>query len=183
MRFRSILILVAILAIAVAVYYATQPVEVPPTPEVPMEFVWLFDMEELQHIQIDLPNLEMTEKFIKHEDRQWYFDDPPGPKVDPARWGGGIPLILSGPGAERPIARDASDEQLAVFGFTQPIMTITLTKDDGEVYGIEVGDEVPDGHAHYVRLSDSTAIYIVDASWYDVLELLVLNPPYPPEEE
>jgi len=148
-----------------------------------MEYVWLFEMEELQHIQIDLPNVDKTEKFLKQEDRQWYFDDPPGPKVDPDRWGGGIPLILSGPGAERPIAKDADDEQLAVFGFTQPILTMTLTKDDGEIYKIEVGDAVPDGHAHYVRLADSTSVYIVDASWYEVLERLVLEPPYPPEEE
>ena len=183
MRLRSILILVAILAIAAAVYYATRPVEVPPPVEKPLEYVWSFDMEELQHIQIDLPNLGMTEKFIKHEDRLWYFDDPPGPKVDPDRWGGGIPLILSGPGAERPIAKGATDEQLAVFGFTQPLMTMTLTKDDGEVYKIEVGDQVPDGHAHYVRVADSTDVYIVDASWYDVLERIVLEPPYPPEEE
>ena len=183
MRLKSILILVGVLAIAVTIYFNTRPVEEPPTVEEPMQYVWLFDMEELQHIQIDLPNLESTEKFIKHEDRQWYFDDQPGAKVDPERWGGGIPLILSGPGAERPIAKGATDEQLAVFGFTQPIMLLTLTKEDGEVVCIEVGDEVPDGHAYYVRVADSSDVYIVDATWYDVLERIVLDPPYPPVEE
>lgn len=183
MRLRSILILVAVLAIAAAIYYATRPVEEPPPPQQPMEYVWLFEMEELQHIQIDLPHLDRTEKFLKHEDRQWYFDDPPGPRVDPERWGGGIPLILSGPGAERPIAKGATEEQLAVFGFTQPIMLLTLTKQDTEVVRIEVGDEVPDGHAHYVRRADSSDVYVVDATWYDVLERIVLEPPYPPEEE
>ena len=183
MRLRSILVLVVVLAAAVAVYFATRPVEVPPERPDPMEYVWLFEMEELQHIQIDLPHLDKTEKFLKYEDRQWYFDDPPGPKVDPQRWGGGIPLILSGPGAERPITKDATEEQLAVYGFTQPIMLITLTKEDGEIVSIEVGDEVPDGHAHYVRLADSDNVYIVDATWYDVLEAIVLDPPYPPEEE
>jgi len=32
-------------------------------------------------------------------------------------------------------------------------------------------------------VADSDDIYIVDATWYDVLERLVLEPPYPPEEE
>ncbi len=183
MRLKSILILVGILAIATTVYFATRPVEEPPPIKEPMQYVWLFDMEDLQHIQVDLPHLASTEKFLKHEDRQWYFDDPPGPRADPDRWGGGIPLLLSGPGAERPIAKNATDEQLGVFGFTQPLMLLTLTKEDGEIIRIEVGDEVPDGHAHYVRVSDSNDIYIVDATWYDVLERLVLEPPYPPEEE
>ena len=183
MRLKSILILVGILAIAAVVYINTRPAEEPPPVKQPMQYVWLFEMEDLQHIQIDLPHLGDTEKFVKHEDRQWYFDDPPGPKVDPERWGGGIPLLLSGPGAERPIAKDATDEQLAVFGFTQPLMLLTLTKEDGDIVRIEVGDEVPDGHAHYVRLADSDNIYIVDATWYDVLERLVLVPPYPPIEE
>ena len=183
MRLRSILVLVVVLAGAVAIYFATRPVEVPPPRADPMEFVWYFEMEELQHIRIDLPNLDKTEKFLKHEDRQWYFDDPTGPKVDRARWGGGIPLILSGPGAERPITKDATDEQLAVYGFTQPLMLLTLTKEDGEIVRIEVGDEVPDGHAHYVRLAGSDNVYIVDATWYQVLERIVLEPPYPPEEE
>jgi len=125
----------------------------------------------------------MSEKFLKHEDRMWYFDDPPGPRADTERWGGGIPLILSGPATERPIVKGATDEELAVFGFTQPLMKLTLTKGDGEVVRIEVGDSVPDGHAYYIRQSDSNNVYIIDAIWYEVLERIVMEPPYPPEEE
>lgn len=185
MRQRSILILVAILGVAAAIYYSTRPVEEPPPPPEPAEYVddWLFEMEELQHILIELPHLDMSESFLKHEDRMWYFDDPPGPRADTERWGGGIPLILSGPATERPIAKGATEEQLAVFGFTQPLMRLTLTKVDGEVVRIEVADEVPDGHAYYIRQSDSSNVYIIDAIWYQVLERIVMEPPYPPEDE
>ena len=183
MRLRSIFILVGVLAAAAAIYIVTRPPEEVIVPPPPPEFVWLFDMEDLQHILIELPNLEMSESFVKHEDRYWYFDDPPGPRTDTERWGGGIPLLLSGPAAERPIAKDATEEQIGSFGFTQPLMKLSLTTMDAEVWTIEVGDSVPDGHAYYVRLAASDDVYTVDATWYDVLERIVTEPPYPPEED
>jgi len=183
LRLRNILILVAVLAVTIAVYFVTRPAEEPPEKPDPLERIWEFDMDELNYIIIELPNLEMSESFAEHEDRQWYFDDPPGPQVDPDRWGGGIPLILSGPGAERSAKKNATEEELAIYGFTQPMMKIFLTKQDEEVISIEVGDAVPDGSAYYIRLADSNDIYIIDASWYDVIERLVLEPPYTPEEE
>lgn len=183
MKLRSILVLAVLLVAAGVIYMVTRPEEETPVPEPPPEYVWLFEIDELQHILIELPNLDKSESFLKHEDRMWYFDDPPGPRADPERWGGGVPLLLSGPAAERPIARDASEEQLAVFGFTQPLMRLTLTKENAEVVVIEVGDEVPDGSAYYVRLADSDDVYTVDGTWYNVLERIVTEPPYPPEEE
>ena len=43
-----------------------------------------------------------------------------GPQVDNQRWGGGIPLLLSGPGANRLILQNATDAQLADYGFNTP---------------------------------------------------------------
>ena len=183
MRPRNILILVAVLAITIAVYFVMRPVEEPPIKPDPPERIWQFDMDELEHIRIELPNQNMSESFLEHEDRQWYFDDPSGPKVDPDRWGGGIPLILASPAAERSIAKDATEEQLAIYGFTLPQMKMTLTNEDKEFVNIEIGDAVPDGSAYYIRLADSNDIYVIDGIWYEVLERLVLEPPYPPEEE
>ncbi len=141
-------------------------------------------MEELQHMVINLPQEDMSESFVKHEDRYWYFDDPPGPKVDMERWGGGIPLILSGPGANRLITIDATEERLTAFGFMEPQITIVLILKNEDVLNIEVGDSTPDGNAYYVRrLANPTAVFTVDYTWYDVLERLVKEPPYPPPEE
>ncbi len=182
MRPRNILILVAVLAIALTVYFVTQPAEEPTTKPDPAEYVWQFDMDELQHIKIELPGLEMSESFLKHEDRQWYFD-PDGSPVSSYRWAGGIPALLAGPETERSIAKDATEEQLAAYGFTPPLMKITLTTENDEVANIVIGSAVPDGSAYYIRLAESNDVYIIHVDWYDVIERLVTDPPYETEEE
>ena len=183
MRLRNILILVAVLGIAGAVYVATRPEIVPEARPEPREFVWMFEMDELTAIVIELPREGLKESFVKHEDRQYYFDDPPGPRVDQKRWGGGIPLLLSGPAAERPIVKDADDEQLAIYGFEVPSLVATLSRGKADTVIIEVGDPTPDGESHYVRVADSRDIYTVWRGWYEVMERIVTEPPYVPEEE
>lgn len=183
MRLRNILILIAVLGITAVVYTQTRPVVVPPPRPPPREFVWRFEMDELTAIVIELPRAGLKMSFVKHEDRLFYFDDPPGPRADPQRWGGGIPLLLSGPAAERPIAKDASDEQIEIFGFTEPLMVTTLSRGEADAVIIEVGDPVPDGSAYYLRVADSRDIYTVYFGWYEVLARLVTEPPYPPEDE
>jgi len=182
-RLRNILILVAVLGVAAVVYVVTRPEVIPEPPPEPREFVWMFEMDELTGIVIELPREGMKESFAKHEDRQFYFDDPPGPQVDSQRWGGGIPLLLSGPAAERPIVKDASDEQLAIYGFEVPSLVATLSRGKADTVIIEVGDPTPDGESHYVRVADSRDIYTVYHGWYEVMARIVTEPPYPPEDE
>ena len=184
MKVGSILILLGILT-ALAVYFFLQKPDEPPpfTPE-PRPLVWDVDMNELQHITINLPPQGKSEAFVQHTDRLWYFDEPDGPRVDRNRWGGGIPLILSGPEADRFIEKDATEERLAAFGFTpQPVMEIILTLHNDSIIDIEVGRTTLQGGARYVRLADSSKVYTVDASWHDVLARLVTEPPDPPPEE
>ena len=183
MKTKTILIMLVVLAICVAGYFIFFNKEEPAAPvEEPRIFVWDFDMEELYRIEIILPKVDMSGAWVKHEDRQFYFDEPDGVKVDVERWGGGIPLILSGPGAERSIVDDATEEQLIIFGFDEPNMLLNLTLDDESVINIEVGNSNPNITTYYVKRADLPSIYTVDKSWYDVLEQLVLDPPYPPEE-
>lgn len=178
------------LGIAGVVYLVTRPEVVPEAPPEPRTFVWAFEMDEITAIVIELPRVGMKESFAKHEDRQFYFDDPPGPRVDPQRWGGGIPLLLSGAGAERSgadavVAEDASDEQLAIFGFDIPSLVATVSRGRADTVVIEVGDPTPDGESHYMRVADSRDIYTVYFGWHDVMAGLVTDPPYltPDEEE
>ena len=183
MRLGSILALLVIF-VALGVYFLFfRPVPPPEPPPEPRYFVWRVDIEDLQHMVISLPQQDMSESFVKHEDKYWYFDNPPGPKVDMKRWGGGIPLLLSGPGVNRIIEEDVTEERLAAFGFTQPRMEIILTLENEDIIDIEIGDSTPDGGAYYIRHADSTGVATVDYTWYDVLERLVLEPPYPPPEE
>ncbi|MFC1900887.1 DUF4340 domain-containing protein [Chloroflexota bacterium] len=187
MRTQSILALLIILLIFGGIYYfsnSPKPVEKPD----PQTYVWDIDMDEIEHITLSLPREGLSESFIKisKEDTfPWYFDDEERTEVDRDRWGGGIPLLLSGPGADRVIAEHASPEKLAEFGLDEPALQITLTLNDGSVMNIDVGDSAPSMLTYYVRAPNTSDVAIVDASWYQVLEGIVKDPPYapPPEEE
>ena len=183
MRLRNILILLVILlALGGYFYYTTRPQPLP-KPE-PKLYAWLIEMEEIEHIEIRLPRENQSQAFIKEEDRSWHFDDPERSAVDMQRWGGGIPLLLSGPGVERVIAKNATEEQLTEFGLTQPRMEIILALEDESILNITIGDWTPNGIAFYVRVPDSNDVCTVDYTWYEVLERLVKEPPYvPPSEE
>jgi len=182
LRIRNILILLAILLALGGYFYFSNTPQPSPKSE-PTVYVWLVEVDEIQHIEIRLPREDKSEAFIKIEEEDkfpWYFDDLQRSEVDMARWGGGIPLLLSGPGAERIIAQNATPEKLAEFGLAQPQMEITLTLEDGDILNITVGDRTPDGNTFYVQVPGSNDVCLVDYTWYEVLERLVKEPPYAP---
>ena len=182
MRIRSILILLIILLALGGYFYFSNTPQPPPKSE-PRVFLWNIEMGEIQHIEIRLPREGKSEAFINIPEKDkfpWHFDDPQKSKVDVARWGGGIPLLLSGPGIERVIAKNATEEELAEFGLTQPQMELALTLEDGDILNIIVGDRTPDGDAFYVQGPHSNDVALVDYTWYGVLERLVKDPPYAP---
>ena len=179
MKLKAILILAAILAVAGSVYYFVSRPKPPAEPPAKY-FVWDFTMDQLQKVTISLPKSNLSESFVKHPDEQFYFDVPNGPHVDNQRWGGGIPLLLSGPGAMRLILQNATSTELQQYGFNTPTMTLKLTLDDGTLYNVLVGDSNPNAAATYVKLTDNSDVYTVDISWYNVLAAIVTNPPYIP---
>ncbi len=183
MKLRTILVMAGILVALGVYFFVFSRPEPEPRPE-PRPFVWSVEMDELKTMAIGLPSEGKSEAWVKHDDKYWYFDKPEGPKVDMQRWGGGIPLLLSGTGAERISTEEATDEQLKMYSLKDPKMKIDLTLENEHTINIEVGDLIPDGQARYVKLVDSRDVYSVHYTWYDVLERLVLEPPYPdPEEE
>lgn len=178
---RSLLLLAAAASgLAVGLHYTSRP-KPQPRPE-PRPFVWGFDMMELVRMEIELPRVGMRERWKRGDDRQWYFDDEQELPVNGDRWGGGIALLVSGPGANRRIAEEATDEQLERFGLTEPQMTLGLTLTDGEFVKVIVGDATPDGRSYYIKELTDRGVYTVDFTWYDVLERLVTDPPYPPPD-
>jgi len=183
MKLRSILVMAGILAALGAIFFiARQPPRSGPQAE-PRRFIWSVGMQDLKHLTIKLPAEGKSEAWVKHEDRYWYFDRPNGTKVNMKRWGGGIPLLLSGPGADRLITSEATEKQLEMYGFKNPRMEMALILRNGDALKIEIGSRTLDGRAYYIRLLDSETIYTVDHTWYDVLERLVLDPPYPEPEK
>jgi hypothetical protein len=180
LRLRNILALLAILLVLGVVYLVVGRPSTGPTTQ-PKVYVWSVSDNDITHITISLPREGQSQAFIKIPEGDkfpWYFDDPQRSPVDTARWGGGIPLILSGPSADRIIAEYATAEQLAEYGLTQPSMEITLALTNDNTMKIDVGDSTPNGNNYYVKAPDSTGVATVDSTWYDVLEKLVTNPPY-----
>jgi hypothetical protein len=170
--------IMAVLLVALAAFYAitSRPELEPLAPARPS--LWSLEMDRLVAVTIRLPAEGRSEAWVRHDDQAWYFDRPNGPKADVRRWGGGIPLLLSGPRAERLIAAEASAEQLAAFGLDNPKMEIDLVLEDRDAIKIAVGDGTPDGQAYYIRLIESSQVYSVHQTWHAALERLVLDPPY-----
>lgn len=183
MRPRNILILAVILAVLAGIFYIVSRPE-PTIPPKPTVYVWDIDMEDIYHIEISLLREGKSQSFIKIPEGDkfpWHFDDPPAySSVNATRWGGGVPLLLSGPGAARDLG-NVTNEKLAEYGLTNPSMKIIVTtKKDGleSVIESDVGDPTPDGQNRYVRAPASNAVALVDYTWYYVLERLVRDPPY-----
>ncbi len=162
-------------------FYFFNDSEPPPEIKEPRVFVWLVEVGDIQHIEIQLPREDKSVAFVKISQENkfpWYFDDAQRSEVDVARWG--IEFILTGPGADRVIARNATEEKLTEFGLTQPQMEIMLTLEDGDILNILIGDRTPDGINYYVQVPGSNDVALVDYTWYEVLERLVKEPPYLP---
>jgi len=180
LRLRNIFILLAILLVVGIVFYFTSRPEPPPKPPAKV-YVWLVEMDDIRHIEIGLPREGKKQAFVKirQEDKfPWYFDDQRRSPIDVKRWGGGIPLLLSGPGTDRVIAENATDEKLTEFGLSNPRMQIILSLENGDTLKIDVGDSTPAGNTFYVRVPGSRDVCLVDYTWYEVLERLVKEPPY-----
>ena len=181
MKLRNILILLVIfLALGGYFYYSNQPG--PPAKPKTQLYVWLIDMDEIQHIEIELPRDGTSQAFIKEEDRSWSFDNSERLAVNMERWGGGIPLILSGPSTSRVISVNTTDKKMIEFGIAEPQMIVSLTLNSGRVLEIIVGDNTPDGINYYVQAPGSREIALVDFTWFEVLARLVTEPPYPIDE-
>lgn len=182
MRLRNIIILLAILLVLGGVFYYLN-IPKPAAPQEPRYYAWDINMDDIQHIVISLPSENKSESFVKisnGDNFPWYFDDPQKSGVDQTRWGGGIPLLLSGPGVARYFA-NASQPQLAEYGLTQPQMEINLVLSDNSTMNIPIGDKTPDGSSVYVLAPHTNnSIGLVDSSWFDVLSRLVTDPPYAP---
>ncbi len=183
MRIRNIIILLVIFLGVGGYFYFSNIPQPPKQPETKL-YVWLVDMDAINHIKIDLPKENKSESFIKipkEDSFPWYFDNAQTDNVDSKRWGGGIPLLLSGPGVERIISKNTTPEKLAEFGITQPQMEIKLALTDNKTMTITVGNKTPDGTSHYVLApGTNNDVALVDVSWYDVLARLVTEPPYAP---
>jgi hypothetical protein len=158
--------------------FSRQPKSVAETS--PNVYIWSVKSSDLQRVAISLPREGKSQAFLKVGEQDtfpWVFDDARKLAVDSNRWGGGIPLLLSGPAANRIITNNASSQDLTEYGLTHPSMEISLTVNK-EIMKITVGDSTPNGQNYYILAPQSNTVAIVDYTWYDVLTKLVTDPPY-----
>jgi hypothetical protein len=57
-----------------------------------------------------------------------------------------------------------------------------LRLNDGFELEILIGDATPDQVSYYIKRADRPEVLTVDHTWFEVVERLVTEPPYPPAE-
>jgi hypothetical protein len=174
MPLRSIAIMAAVLAGLAGVYFAANRAQLPIEPE-RLPFVWRLAPEALTRVRVALPREGKAEAWARRDEINWTFEKS-GETVEEARWGLGIPLLLSGPRAARTIG-EVESSRLDAYGLANPRVTIELDLVDGSRVVALVGDATPDGAEDYVGIEGSRTVYSVSREWAAVMERLVREPP------
>jgi hypothetical protein len=177
MSLRTSLILLLLLALVAGYLVLSQFRPPPPAPqgERRISFFYALSDADINHVTISSQGKEYT--FVQGATRaDWYFDDPHQTPVDSDRWGG-TPLLLSGPRTNRLLFGQVED--LAPFGLAEPEARVTIRAKGDRELQVLLGHKTEDGANHYAKLEDSPSVYLVDASWGDLLMALVTRPPYP----
>ena len=177
LNFKTFVPLAIILAILAGVYFIlTLPRQSPKvTPKI---YLWEIDPNSIFRVKVILPRQGKGKSFIKDRAGKWYFENKTRIPVDNNRWGGGIPLLLGGPSADRIVMEEVTEVQLKEYGLSKPRMSITIDYDKDRSITVIIGNPTPNNKAFYILAPGSNSVAIVDHSWYDVFARLVTDPPY-----
>ena len=177
MNFRITFVL-AVLAVVVGGYVVF--FELQKTTERATQPLWFYNVHDDDIQRISVTHDGETQAFIKGsgEAYLWLFDDGTGTEVDLNRWGG-IPLLVTGPRSRR-VLEEQIDNPIA-YGLEPPQTVIEVSLNDGRELSVQIGDETPDGSGSYAQLAGFPTLFLIDASWGEVLSRLVTEPPVPPE--
>ena len=141
-------------------------------PELNQAAPWFYDVsyDEIRVIEIDHDG--RAEKF-EIVGNTWVFQHTQEP-VDLERWSG-IPHLLTGPRVTRQVMEVVED--FTRYGLAPPRTRITVNLDAGQSIVSALGALTPDGSAVYARLDGSPGLFLLPASWADVMRKLVTEPP------
>jgi len=145
-------------------------------PEVKPDPPWFYNVTSEDIERITIKTRLNEEDFIKQSAASWHFSEPAGIPVDLNRWSG-IPLLLSGPQSQRILYESVDD--LEKFGLLDPTANVTVYLNNGEMLNVILGDETPDGAAHYAKMQGFPQLFLIDSSWGQVLIRIVDVPPIP----
>ena len=65
------------------------------------------------------------------------------------------------------------------FGLLDPTANVTVYLNNDDTLRVILGDETPDGAAHYAQMEGFPQLFLIDSSWGRVLIKIVDSPPIP----
>jgi len=150
---------------------------------------WFFQVgvDDINRIEVSFEGESV--KFEKTPEGTWAFDDPADIPPSSFRWGG-VTLLVSGPKTKRDLtgAPDITESVIqanrliddrAEYGLEDPhtIVKVGLTGD--RQIEFRLGDTTADGGHHYGEVVGFDELFLIAASWGDVLARLAKEPPLP----
>ncbi|MDP6071990.1 MAG: DUF4340 domain-containing protein [SAR202 cluster bacterium] len=140
---------------------------------------WFYQvsMDDINRIKVS--TTESTQSFHMDEDEAWVFDTPVGIPPSQTRWGG-IVLLVSGPKTKRDFSEVRTIiEDPAEYGLDQPGLIVEVGLTAGRSVEFRLGAATPDGDFHYGQVSGFTQLFLIAASWGEVLRRIANEPPIP----
>ena len=138
---------------------------------------WLYRMDSNVMVGIAVTNAGKRVEYSRNPGSiTWYIQQDPKVPVFFNKWSG-IPLLLSGPRVNRVLADTFEDP--ASYGLEPPQTTVALTQKGGLSLEFHLGYTTPDQSNQYARLVGQPSLFTVSATWGDVINNLVSEPPYP----
>ena len=176
MNVRLSIILLFVLALVGGYFYF---IELRKPGETKTPPLWFYNTDDSNFNLISVTYQGKNVTFAKDKDGGWHFADPKGEAVDINRWGG-ITLLLRGPQSRRLLSENPNPKDIASYGLEHPGTTITVGMVDGSKFALYLGDKTPDRTSHYAQMEGFPQLFLIDASWGDVLDRLVTEPPHQP---
>ena len=174
-RTSLVLLLVLVMIVGYLAFSEFRPSSSSPEDEGPAPWFYAVSSEDITRVSIIYKHTEET--FVRGEGlTDWFFDDPYRTPLDFERWSG-ITLLLEGPRSRR-LLFDKVDN-LTPYGLEEPSATILVNLTGDREFQILFGNNTEDGTSHYVQLSGSSPVYLIDSGWGNVLTRLATIPPYP----
>ena len=162
------LALLAVAAVAV-VYWQTRP-----GPEFGTAAPYFYELDAGAITNVSIAHDGNTQSFAWDATTEsWVFAGSREP-VDPERWGG-MPVLLSGPRIERTLP---SVDDLTPYGLDPPRTVVTIGLDEGTDFIVLIGGRTPNGLDSYVMQSGSDQLLLIDGSWAEVIQRMVIEPPH-----
>ena len=140
---------------------------------------WFYQVTEDDIQSIGITHRGQNVEFVRTEQNWWAFVDPPDVPPWLHRWGG-IVLLLSGPQTRRDLSAAAPTiGDPAEYGLDDPQTLVDITLKGGRLLQFRLGDKTTDGEQYYAQVVGFPQLFLIVASWGDVISKIAKEPPIP----